>query len=112
MAKGGRCCGCQDEEVREMRGAETVLGIVRERGKKGLPLERIYRLLFSPALYLRAYGKIARNAGALTPGATEETVDGMSMEKIEVIIDAVRHERYRWTPARRVYIEKKGSAKK
>jgi hypothetical protein len=95
-----------------MRDAEIVLGVIRERGKKGLPLERIYRLLFNPALYLRAYGKIARNAGALTPGATDETVDGMSMEKIEAIIDAVRHERYRWTPARRVYIEKKGSTKK
>ena len=95
-----------------MRDAEIVLGIIRERGKKGLPLERIYRLLFNSALYLRAYGKIARNAGALTPGVTDETVDGMSMEKIEAIIDAVRHERYRWTPARRVYIEKKGSTKK
>ena len=31
----------------------------------------------------------------------------MSMEKIERIIDALRHERYRFSPARRVYIPKK-----
>jgi retron-type reverse transcriptase len=40
----------------------------------------------------------------MTPGATAETVDGMSMGKIGRIIDAMRHERYRFSPARRVYI--------
>jgi group II intron reverse transcriptase/maturase len=95
-----------------MRNAETVLGIIRERGRRGLPLEDLYRQLFNPRLYLLAYGRIYRNAGAMTPGATPETVDGMSLEKIGAIIDALRHERYRWTPVRRVYIEKKHSTKK
>ena len=53
-----------------MRSAETVLGIIRDRGRRGLPLEDQYRQLFNRDLYLLAYGKIARNAGALTPGAT------------------------------------------
>src|SRR5436190_10258433 len=39
MAKGGRCFRDPTEEVREMRNAETVLGIIRERGSRGLPLE-------------------------------------------------------------------------
>lgn len=95
-----------------MRSAETVLGITRERGKKGAPLEDVYRQLFNPNLYLLAYGHIYRNSGAMTAGATGETVDGMSLAKIEALIDALRHERYRWTPARRVYIEKKHSTKK
>ena len=68
-------------EVREMRNAETILAIIRERGKKGLPLEDVYRQLYNPDLYLRAYGRIYRNAGAMTKGATEETVDGMSTEE-------------------------------
>ena len=38
----------------------------------------------------------------MTPGAAQETVDGMSLGKISRIIDAVRHERYRFSPARRV----------
>jgi group II intron reverse transcriptase/maturase len=83
--------------------------IIHDRGKRGLPLERLYRHLFNPELYLRAYGKIYRNDGSMTPGSTEETVDGMSLKKIQAIIDALRHERYRWTPVRRVYIDKKGS---
>src|ERR687886_822612 len=94
-----------------MRSAETVLGILRERGRGGLPLERVYRLLFNRNLYLLAYGKIARNHGALTPGATAETADGMTLAKIDAIIEALRFERYRWTPARRIYIEKKHSKK-
>jgi group II intron reverse transcriptase/maturase len=60
-------------------------------------------------LYLRAYGKLYRNDGAMTPGSTDETVDGMSLKKIHAIIDALRFERYRWTPVRRMYIDKKGS---
>lgn len=102
----------KDGEVREMRDAATVLEIIRERGRKGLPLERVYRCLFNPDLYLLAYGKIYRNAGAMTPGATSETVDGMSLAKIEAIITALRTERYRWSPARRTYIAKKNSSKK
>ena len=63
--------------------------------------------LFNPQLYLLAYGRIYSNHGAMTPGATEETVDGMSMGKIGRIIDAMRHERYRFSPVRRVHIPKK-----
>ena len=90
-----------------MRNAETVLGVLRERGKRRWPLERIYRLLYNPELYLLAYGRIYSNKGAMTPGVTGETADRMSMEKIERIIDALRHERYRFSPVRRVYIPKK-----
>jgi group II intron reverse transcriptase/maturase len=90
-----------------MRNAETILTIVEERGQRGLPLERVYRLLFQRSLYLRAYAKLYANHGAMTQGATDETVDGMSVKKIDAIIEALRQERYRWTPVRRTYIPKK-----
>src|SRR5216684_7260219 len=95
-----------------MRGAAAILEIIQERGRKGLPLERVYRLLFNRELFLTAYGKLYRNEGSLTPGSTLETVDEMSIAKIDAIIEALRFERYRWTPARRVYIEKKNSTRK
>ena len=47
--------GRHDGEVREMRDAATVLEIIRERGRRGLPLERVYRCLFNPDLYLLAF---------------------------------------------------------
>jgi retron-type reverse transcriptase len=90
-----------------MQTTDVLLGLLRERGKRGLPLTRIYRQLFNPNLYLTAYGRIYRNKGAMTPGVTEETADGMALEKIGTIIQAVRQERYQWHPARRTYIPKK-----
>ena len=90
-----------------MQSAEVVLGVLRERGGKGLPCNELYRQLFNPQLHLLAYGRIYSNQGAMTPGPTQETADGMTMEKIEAIIDALRHERYRFSPVRRIYIPKK-----
>jgi group II intron reverse transcriptase/maturase len=90
-----------------MQNAEVVLGVLRERGGKGLPCNELYRQMFNPSLYLLAYGRIYSNAGAMTPGPTQETADDMSMGKIEAIIDAMRHERYRFSPVRRTYIPKK-----
>ena len=90
-----------------MQDTETVLTVLRERGRKGLPCDELYRQLFNKNLYLTAYGKIYANAGAMTPGADAETADGMSEAKIEQIITAMRHERYRFAPARRVFIPKK-----
>jgi group II intron reverse transcriptase/maturase len=95
-----------------MQSAETVLDVIRERGRRSLPLERIYRQLFNPQIFLMAYGRIYRNSGAMTPGVTGETVDGMSRAKIDTIIGTLRSESYRWTPVKRVYIDKKGGAKK
>ena len=90
-----------------MQSAETVLGVLRERGRRGLPCSELYRQMFNPQLYLLAYGRIYANQGAMTPGASAETADGMSEDKIHAIIEAMRHERYRFSPARRMFIPKK-----
>ena len=39
-----------------MQRAETVLGVLRERGRRGLPCNELYRQLFNPQMYLLAYG--------------------------------------------------------
>src|ERR1700723_3342658 len=95
-----------------MQNADALLGIYQKRGANGLPLERVYRHLFDPELFLRAYGKIYRNAGATTKGATEETVDGMSLKKVHGIIDLLRQEQYQWTPVRRMEIPKPKGGKR
>ena len=89
-----------------MRTAETLLAIIQDRGKRRLPLEDVYRQLYNPAMYLRAYARLSKNDGALTRGITSETVDGMSQEKIAKIIEAIRYERWHWTPVRRKNIPK------
>jgi group II intron reverse transcriptase/maturase len=95
-----------------MQSAETVLGVLRERGRRGLPCDELYRQLFNPHLYLLAYGRLYSNHGAMTPGIDGETPDGMSLAKIERIIDALRCERYRFRPVKRVYIPKKNGKRR
>ncbi|MGD0611283.1 MAG: reverse transcriptase domain-containing protein [Anaerolineales bacterium] len=89
-----------------MQTANTIYAVMQERGRKGQPVERLYRMLYNPELYLRAYAKLYPNKGAMTPGATPETVDGMSMKRIDNIINALQSEKYRWTPVRRISIKK------
>ena len=72
---------------------------------------RLYRQLFSPELFLMAWGRIYANNGAMTPGINGETADGMSLAKIGRIIDALRHERYRFQPVKRVHIPKRAAEK-
>jgi group II intron reverse transcriptase/maturase len=90
-----------------MQTAEVVLGVLRERGRKGLPCAQLYRQMFNKELYLLAYGNIYSNQGAMTPGASRETADGMSEKKIRKITEEMRGETYRFSPARRTYIPKK-----
>ena len=110
--EGKQVSNGKDATVREMRTAETILNIIQDRGKRQLPLDDVYRQLSNPDMYRKAYAKLYRNTGAMTPGMTEETVDGMSMEKITTIIEAIRHEKWQWTPVRRIEIPKRKGGKR
>jgi group II intron reverse transcriptase/maturase len=112
MGKGAQVIGYHNPKECEMQSTETVLGVLRERGRKGLPCNELYRQMFNRDLYLTAYGRIYANQGAMTPGANTETADGMSEDKIDQIIEAMRHERYRFRPARRIYIPKKNGKRR
>src|SRR5919199_4033066 len=57
-----------DEKVCEMQNADTVLGVLRERGRRGLPLHRLYRQPFNPQPYLPGYPRVFAPRGASTPG--------------------------------------------
>ena len=95
-----------------MQSAETVLDVLRERGRRGLPLDELYRQVFNPQLYLVAYGRLYSNKGAMTPGPDSETADGMTLAKIGSIIDALRHERYQFKPVKRTYIPKRNGKRR
>ncbi len=95
-----------------MQQTTTLLSIIQKRGQRGLPLKNVYRMLFNKNLYLTAYGNLYSNQGAMTRGSSPETVDGMSQDKIDKIISALRYERYRWSPVRRVQIPKSNGKKR
>lgn len=96
-----------------MQNAEQILQAMHKLGQKQQPLTRIYRCLYSEEMYLNAYNKLYRNAGATTPGVDDtDTVDGMSIDRIRRIIDQIRHERFKFKPSRRTYIDKKNGKKR
>ncbi len=90
-----------------MQKAEQILQAVQKMGEKRTPLTRVYRSLFNEDLFLTAYDKIARNRGALTVGTENDTADGMSLKRIQHIIEDLRYERFKFHPARRIQIPKK-----
>ncbi|MEM6319963.1 MAG: reverse transcriptase domain-containing protein [Bacteroidota bacterium] len=91
-----------------MLSAENYLNVIQSRGQRGLPLERVYRNMRNRDLFLMAYGKIYANKGATTIGTDPtDTIQGMSIARIDNIIEQLRRGTYQWKPSRRKYIPKK-----
>jgi len=90
-----------------MQTATQILQAIRKLGEKRIPLTRVYRCLFSEDLFLAAYAKIYKNQGILTPGTDNDTADDMNIDRIRNIIEALRYERFRFRPVRRIRIPKK-----
>ncbi len=61
-------------------------------------LEKIYRLMYDPSLYELAYNKLKSNPGNMTAGITPTTLDGMSMEVIERIIEKLKDNSFKFSP--------------
>ena len=87
--------------------AQKYIEIVHERGKKGLELERVYRNLRQPGMFLLAYNELYAKHGATTEGVDpEDDIQKMSLELVESIVHDLEQGTYRWKPARRIYVEK------
>ena len=85
---------------------EKRLGSIPGLSRQGKRINGLSRLMAEPFLWEQVYAEIASNKGALTRGATENTFDGFSLERIQGIIARIREGSYRFTPVRRVYIPK------
>lgn len=115
MAKGGSSSfNILIGRLREaMRNPITVLKCLREKScDKTYKYKRLYRNLYNPEIFLLAYNNIYASPGNMTAGVDGQTVDGMSLQRIEKIITSLKDHSYQPTPARRVYIEKRNSSKK
>ncbi|MBI1924972.1 hypothetical protein HYR99_12085 [Candidatus Poribacteria bacterium] len=81
---------------------------LEDASKKGYPIQNLYHcMLYLPEIWQEAYARIYSNKGAITKGVNENTLDGMSFQRIENIIKTLKEETYKPTPAKRVYIPKR-----
>lgn len=91
-----------------MRNSENVLNSLAEHSQNPkYKFERLYRLLFNENLYALAYQSMAPKTGNMTEGTDGQTISGMSVKRIQSIIDKLRDESYHPHPAKRIYIPKK-----
>lgn len=68
--------------------------------------DRLYRLLYDKEFYYAAYHKLKSKPGNMTPGIIPTTLDGMSDEVVEEIIESLRNGSFKFHPGRRIYIPK------
>lgn len=91
-----------------MRSPKDVLNSLASKSQDSTYMyKRLYRNLYNPEFYYTAYQRIYAKAGNMTEGTDGETIDGMSMKRIEKLIEVLKTESYRPKPARRIYIPKK-----
>lgn len=88
------------------------LDVIRNASQNGHKVTDCYRLMYNKQLWIKAYAKLYPNAGNLTKGTTEETIDGFSLQKIDKIIEELKAESFRFSPVRRVYIPKSNGKKR
>lgn len=91
-----------------MRDSVKVLnGLSKHSPQVNYKYERLYRILFNEEMFFSAYQRIYAKEGNMTEGSDGTTIDGMSLERINRLIEMLRLETYQPQPARRTYIPKK-----
>ena len=66
----------------------------------------MYRLLYDKELFYAAYDKLKSKPGNMTQGITPTTLDGISSEVLEEIIESLKNGNFQFQPGRRVNIPK------
>lgn len=90
------------------RSPEKVLNSLTGHGEDlNYKFERLYRILFNEEMYYVAYQRIYAKPGNMTAGTDGETIDLMSLDRIEKLINSLKDESYQPKPSKRVHIPKK-----
>jgi len=72
----------------------------------------IFRILNNDLIWIMAYEKLKGNKGALTPGSTPETMDGMSLERLKRLKEKVCSESYTFKAVKLIYIPLAGGKRR
>jgi group II intron reverse transcriptase/maturase len=74
--------------------------------KEFIVTDKLYKILYDKELYYAAYNKLKSKPGNMTPGIVPTTLDGISVEVIEEIIQSLKDDTFKFQPGRRVMIPK------
>lgn len=68
--------------------------------------------ILNKELYLIAYDKLKSKPGMMTPGINPTTLDGMSHEVLDNLIEKLKYGTFKFTPAKRIEIDKANGGKR
>lgn len=92
-----------------MISSEKALGeLSKQAQNKDFRFKDLYRNLYNPDFYIKAYTNIYSNKGSATSGIDKVTADGFSEDRINKIILSLKDESYKPKAVKRTYIPKKG----
>lgn len=96
-----------------MKGIER-LGVIRHMSEKDHEWKHkeLFRLLYKEDIWIAAYENIKSNKGGLTPGSNTETLDKMSLAKLQRLREKVAKETYKFKPVREIEIPKSNGRKR
>ena len=96
-----------------MKGIDR-LSVIRHKSEinKNWKHKDLFRILRKNDIWIAAYENIKSNKGALTPGITNKTLDGMSIEKLVRLRDNVINESYQFKTVNEIEIPKPNGRKK
>ena len=84
------------------------LSVIRHKSKinKDWKHKELFRILRKDDIWIAAYENIKSNKGALTPGITKETLDGISLKRLERLREKVVNESYQFKAVNEIKIPK------
>lgn len=77
-----------------------------KENKEFIVTDKLYKLLYDKNMYYAAYEKLKSKPGNMTPGILPTTLDGMSPEVIDEIIQDLKNDSFKFHPGRRIHIPK------
>ena len=80
---------------------------LEKASKSGRKVKHLYNVITRKDIWYLAYANIYNNQGAITKGIDDTTLDGLSSERIETLINSIKADSYRPKPVRRAYIPKR-----
>ena len=96
-----------------MRDPINVLrSLEKNASNQNYKYRNLYRNLYNHEFYWLAYNRIAKSQGSMTAGVDGQTLDNMSAERIDALVERIKTQRYHPNPARREYIAKKNNSAK
>jgi len=100
-------------EEHKVQNPNVLLTILSSMAQKPeVKFDKLFQKLYNKELWIMAYENIAANSGNMTEGSNGKTIDGMSLELIDKMIEDLKASLYKPHPMRRTYRDKADGSKR